>query len=119
LLEGHCPGERQKTKARSRSEKTERASCGKNRRSASGRAPTGTLIGSIISWIVDTFFGWIIGLAQDDIFPPKSIRLRLASAKASYYNAIGLTRENPTPHSYDFIGHGGHYRVWGYFKAYA
>jgi hypothetical protein len=84
---------------------------------ASSFGPLGTLVGSIVSWIVDTFFGWFIGLFKDDMFIPKAIRLKLASSKASYYEAIGVTRKNPTPLSYDFIGHGGHYRVWGYFKA--
>jgi hypothetical protein len=84
---------------------------------ASAFGPLGTLIGSIVSWIVDTFFGWFIDLFKDDMFNPKAIRLKLASSKASYYEAIGLTKKNPPPLSYDFIGHGGHYRVWGYFKA--
>jgi hypothetical protein len=86
---------------------------------ASYFGPLGTLIGSIVSWLVDTFFGWIIDIAKDDMFKPKAIRLKLASSKASYYEAIGLTGKTPPPLALNFIGHGGHYRVWGYFKAQA
>lgn len=80
----------------------------------------GTLLGSTIGWIVGKLFGWIAELANDNIFTPKPLKFTLAKRQDDYLESLGIVKKSskwqPKLFSVDFIGHGGHYRVWCYWK---
>lgn len=79
----------------------------------------GNILGATIGWIVGKLFGWIAEWIGDDMFKPISIKLTLAKRQTSYLDSLGLTKKSPTAFDVNFIGHGGHYRVWCYWKVHA
>jgi hypothetical protein len=79
----------------------------------------GNAVGAAVGYIVGAFIGWLIGLAQDDILGVVSLCLYLGGATAAYYQWAKLTQNPPQLFNFDFVGDGGHYRVWCFFKVYA
>lgn len=80
----------------------------------------GGVIGMIAGFVLGAFVGWLINLFNnpDDIVAVKPLTLWLKAATGSYYELLGLTKEPPKLFKIDFVGDGGHYRVWCYYKVY-
>jgi hypothetical protein len=77
----------------------------------------GAIIGAVVGYVLSALVGWIISWWQDDLIQMKPMQLHLGAATASYYAAIGLTAEPPKLSTLNFMGDGGHYRLWYHFQA--
>jgi hypothetical protein len=67
-----------------------------------------------LAWLVSTFVSWLIGLFDDDIFPPVIYSVELPSKWSWLYNNpadLGWTNHKLPPVSAYFTGHGGQYKV--------
>ncbi len=88
--------------------------------SSQAGAVIGRVIGEAVSWVIDKFFGWIVDIFKDDIFPMYTATVTTPSMRARWYYPNGKWG-NPqsgirTAH---FYGHGGHYTIDYYWRFYA
>jgi hypothetical protein len=81
-------------------------------------AAFGGVIGAIAGFIVGAFVQWIINLFdnEDDIVAVEPMTLWLGAATASYYASTGFTTAPSKLFATEFVGDGGHYRVWCHYK---
>lgn len=79
----------------------------------------GSIISWAVNWVINRFVNWIIGIFEDDIFPPRTVTTRIYSYGARWRHADGKLRNYSPRRRAHFYGHGGHYYVEYYWKMYA
>jgi CheY-like chemotaxis protein len=78
----------------------------------------GAVLGAAIGFILGALVDWVISWFNnvDDLIAMKPLTLWLHGATASYYASTGLATGSPKQFKVDFIGDGGHYRAWFYYR---
>jgi hypothetical protein len=69
--------------------------------------PGGAAIGAVAGAVVDKAFGELAGLVGDEVFPPKTVSVKLSSADHRFQ---GGATDSPEA-TLDFKAHGGTYRI--------